>query len=91
MTSQQKKIMKNAKNVYLDGTFKIVTKPFVQLYSINVFINQDENIKQVPVCFILMTQRQTFDYKLVFTQLRTILEVIVINQFPQNTINFTLL
>ena len=51
----------------MDGTFKLVTKPFTQLWAINGFLkNQANVIKQVPFVFVLMTRGRSSDYSAVF-------------------------
>jgi hypothetical protein len=71
-TPLQLKLLKTAKRWYVDGTFKLVKVPFVQLFSIHVFIRSHttKDILQVPVCFIFMSRRTTSDYKSVFEFLK---------------------
>lgn len=54
-----------AKVWYIDGTFKVVQEPFVQLTSIHSFIRSSE----VPLCFAGMSRRKSSDYKAVFNAL----------------------
>ena len=52
---------------YVDGTFKLVTKPFMQLWTIKGFRkNPAKVIKQVPFVFVLMTRRRSCDFSVVF-------------------------
>ena len=44
-------LLKAAKEWYVDGTFKSVGAPFVQLWSIHVFISHGDSVKQVPVLY----------------------------------------
>lgn len=55
-------IMRTAKTIYVDGTFKIVRKPFYQLVGFHCFIKQKENIKQIPGLFVLMSSKTEKDY-----------------------------
>ena len=57
----------------MDGTFKVVKKPFYQLFSIHGFIKQDKCVKQVPLCFVLMSSRRKKDYRKVFQSVHDIL------------------
>jgi hypothetical protein len=74
MSNEQIDLLANAKRWYVDGTFHIVnTKLFHQLFTIHAFLRKDDNIKQVPLAFILMSSRKTKDYELVF---RKVLETL---------------
>ncbi|OAF71890.1 hypothetical protein A3Q56_00328 [Intoshia linei] len=72
-TDQMLQLMTNAKTWYMDGIFKIVKKPFSQLFNIHVFIKERDHTKQVPVLFVLMTSRSKKDYKKLFKKIKGLL------------------
>jgi hypothetical protein len=47
-----------AKTWYIDGAFRLCTKPFVQLLSINAFVQKEDYAKQVPLVFVLMSEKE---------------------------------
>ena len=65
----QRGYMKNAFVWYIDATFRVVDKPFMQLFSVHVFIVVENVMKQIPVAFVLMARRRKEDYKAVFEAL----------------------
>ena len=70
-TALQLKHLAKAKLWCIDATFRVVGKPFHQLLSIHSFIRSGNTMKQVPLCFVIMSQRKTGDYEAV---LRTIIQ-----------------
>jgi hypothetical protein len=51
-------VLGRAKRWYMDATFKIVKDPFQQLFSIHAFVRSDDDVKQVPLLFALMSRRK---------------------------------
>jgi hypothetical protein len=66
-------LLTKAKTWYADGTFYVVPQPFVQLYSLHVFVRSGSCIKQVPALFCLMSGRRTRDYKAVLKTVKALL------------------
>lgn len=62
-TSKQLDLLTNAKTWYIDGTFKVISKPFYQLLSVHSFVKSGEDMKQLPLCFILMSDKKKKSYK----------------------------
>lgn len=58
-----------AKSWYIDGTFKVVRKPFQQLLSINTFVMSGDFAKQVPMVFVAMSSKKKNDYKKVLKEI----------------------
>jgi len=64
-TDSMLKLLSKAVTWYMDGTFKVVKAPFVQLFSIHAFTRKNGEIKQVPLCFFIMSSKRTCDYEAV--------------------------
>ena len=62
-SDKQARILSTAQRWYMDGTFKIVKKPFMQLWSIHGFIRSGLQTKMVPLMYVLMSRRTRADYK----------------------------
>ena len=60
-------ILSRAKIWYLDGTFKIVKAPFIQLFFIHAFVKSDSGIKQLPLVFVVMSGKRKKDHRKVLT------------------------
>lgn len=72
-THEQLSLLSKAKHWYADATFKIVRRPFTQLFSIHAFVQCDNNLKQVPLLFVLMSGKRRKDYKKVFSKTKELL------------------
>lgn len=62
-TTKQLELLSNAKTWYIDGTFKVISKPFYQLLSVHGFVKSGEDVKQLPLCFIMMSDKRKKSYK----------------------------
>ena len=66
-------ILSQAKNWYTDVTFKVVHKPFTQLFSVHVFVKSGESVKQIPLIFAIMSGKCKQDYTEVFKAIDALL------------------
>ena len=61
VTTTQLRLLKSTKTWFVDGTFKTVRKPFVELYLNHAFVHKGGEASQLPLLFCLMTRRQKLD------------------------------
>ena len=46
-------MLPHVKTIFMEGTFKVIRRPFVQLFSLHTFVKCDNNVKQVPLVFVM--------------------------------------
>ena len=71
-TNQQLQQLVQAKNWYVDGTFKLCRQPFSQLFTINAFLRSGEQAK-VPLLFVVMSGKRKRDYRAVLREVLSLL------------------
>ena len=69
-------ILSEAKNWYIDATFKVIHKPFTQLFSIHAFVKSGESAKQIPLLFAIISGKRKQDYVGVFSATKTFLPAV---------------
>ncbi|XP_028416821.1 uncharacterized protein LOC114541028 [Dendronephthya gigantea] len=68
-TTTQISLLSKAKKWYIDGTFKLCRHPFKQLFTINAFVRDGENVKQLPLCFVFMSGQSSSGYQKILQEL----------------------
>jgi hypothetical protein len=58
----QLELIRESRNWFIGGTYKMVQHPFVQLITIHRFVRSGDNSKQVPIVYILLSRRRRSDY-----------------------------
>ncbi|XP_060605414.1 uncharacterized protein LOC132757927 [Ruditapes philippinarum] len=66
----QLKLIRESRNWFIGGTYKMVSHPFVQLITIHRFVRSGDNSKQVPIVYMLLSRRRRSDYIKVLTCLK---------------------
>ena len=66
VTDTQLGLFCNAKTWYIDWTFKIVNVPFYQLLTVHGFMKSGDEMKQVPLMFVMISGKRKQDYRKVW-------------------------
>lgn len=61
-TDHQLELLGKAKTWYMDATFRVVNRPWMQLFTINSFIRSGTHMKQVPLMYCFMSSKRKADY-----------------------------
>ncbi|KAI8516267.1 hypothetical protein Bbelb_048480 [Branchiostoma belcheri] len=72
-TDHQLKLLARAKTWYMDATFKVVGKPFYELFGIHAFVREDDTEKQVLLAMVFMSNKDKKDYKKVLKNILRLL------------------
>ena len=83
-TENMLNLLSKSRTWYVDGTFKVVKEPFMQLFTIPLFVRSGECVKQVPLAFMLMSGKRKQDYRKVLKAIKDLtgsrkLEKIILN------------
>ena len=70
-TKTQLKLLESTKTLFVNGTFKLACKPFVQLFSILAFGPKSGQAIQLALMFCLMTICQKLDYTAILEAITT--------------------
>ena len=73
-SNKQLYYLKNTKSWYVDGTFKIMKDPFLQLLTIHTIVFFNQQTTSIPIAFIYMSRRRKIDYFEVFKKIIEIVE-----------------
>ncbi|XP_046361846.2 uncharacterized protein LOC124138963 [Haliotis rufescens] len=72
-TDRQLQHLSRSGQWFMDGTFKIVKRPFHQLLINHAFVRAGSNFKLMPLVFVIMSRRQTSEYVEVLKKLLELL------------------
>ena len=62
-TDAQLALLTRARQWFVDATFYVVSPPFTQLFCVHAFVKRDDEIKQVPLIYVLMSGKKRRDYR----------------------------
>ena len=71
---KQLHILTQVKHIKVDGTFKILQKPFYQLVVVHGMVNAGVNEGSKPLAYIIMTGKTEVDYTASFNELKMLIK-----------------
>ena len=69
-TTRQMELLRSAKLLKIDGTFKIVQRPHTQLLTVHANIKTTQHERNMPLFYILMSGKREVDYKRVLEEMK---------------------
>ena len=73
-TSRQMELLRSAKLLKIDGTFKIVQRPHTQLLTVHANIRTTQHERNMPLFYILMSGKREVDYTRVLEEMKLLVE-----------------
>ena len=61
-TDRQVQFLAKAKTWYMDGMFRCINSPWKQLFSIHGFVKSGERLKQIPLVFVIVSEKKKENY-----------------------------
>ena len=80
-TEKMLDLLSCSKTWYVDATFKAVKEPFTKLFRVHSFIRSGDDMKQVPLLFVLMSGRRKKDYKKVLKSITHLMPDMKVQKF----------
>ncbi|XP_071962605.1 uncharacterized protein [Antedon mediterranea] len=72
-SEEQLDVLARGKRWYIDVNSKMLKEPFTHLLTVHCFIQREIEIKQVPLCFAIMSNNMKHDYIGIFEMIKRIL------------------
>ncbi|KAK2158833.1 hypothetical protein LSH36_163g04053 [Paralvinella palmiformis] len=72
-TDSQLSLLSNVKTWYVDATFHIIRQPLYRLFTVDAFVQEADNMKQVPLVQVVMAGRRKDGHSAVIQAIKDIL------------------